>query len=155
MSQPFTALHQDHRRIRSLFFYAAHTRTHFTVCCHTRTLTGGGLKTVLHSDAHFEEVNQQWVLFAIIRPYGLARMFSSCVTVTSRFKFSCLWLLLWDLLECAIVVAGRTAAWSGCSNFLWRVCVNMNWQSDVMALTIELACREALLKNVLFFLLRS
>jgi hypothetical protein len=28
----------------------------------------GGLKTVLLSDAHFEEVNKEWVLFAIIWP---------------------------------------------------------------------------------------
>jgi hypothetical protein len=78
----------------------------------------GGLKRVLHSDAHFEEVDQEWVLFAIILPYGLVGVFSECVRVTSGFKRSCLWWFLQDLVECAIVVAGRTAAWCGWSNFL-------------------------------------
>src|SRR5215470_10329127 len=82
------------------------------------TVTAVGLKRVLHSDADFKEVNQEWVVCAIILPYVLARVFCNCGTVTSGFKCSCLWWLLRDPVECAVVVAGRTAVWCGCSNFL-------------------------------------
>jgi hypothetical protein len=73
----FTALHQHRHRIRSLFFDVADTHTHAFHCLlpHWNTVMACGLKTVLHSDAHFEELNQEWVLFAVVHPHGLACLF--------------------------------------------------------------------------------